>query len=91
METLLGTVDAGGQITLPNELRQQFSIVPGDKLAFSTGPGESIMIKKTGVPGSSAGCGKKFLKKNQPPVTIQQMEDAIGEYVGEKFKNSSRA
>lgn len=77
-------VTSKGQVTLPKPLRTQLSIRSGDRLEFSLEKPDRISVRKKRAPGSSAGCGRRFLKKETPAVSVEEMDKAIGRAIRKK-------
>jgi AbrB family looped-hinge helix DNA binding protein len=70
-------VTSKGQITLPSEVREALGVQPGERVAFlPTGDGE-FRIRRAGSILDLAGC----VPYEGPPVTIEEMKRAVGEYV----------
>ncbi len=88
METLQAKVTSKGQVTLPKKLRDSLSIRTGDHIEFSLEEPDLIFLRKTSAPGSSAGCGRKFLEQGRKPVRLKDMENAVAEAAAERFQLS---
>jgi antitoxin PrlF len=74
------TVTSKGQITIPVEVRRALKIKPGTKIVFyETGPHSFGMMAKTG----SIRDLKGILPKIGYVPTVEEMDQAIGEHVGE--------
>ncbi|MFO7726064.1 MAG: AbrB/MazE/SpoVT family DNA-binding domain-containing protein [Oceanipulchritudo sp.] len=84
MSTMQAKVTSKGQVTLPKPLRTQLSIRSGDRLEFSLEKPDRISVRKKRAPGSSAGCGRRFLKKEKPAVSVEEMDKAIGRAIRKK-------
>jgi antitoxin PrlF len=89
MAVLQATVTSKGQVTLPKSLRESLSIRAGDKLEFTMEAANQISVRKKRKPGSSQGCAQKFLKKDHPPLTDDQIKEAIGQHFQRKFRQDS--
>jgi AbrB family looped-hinge helix DNA binding protein len=81
-------VTSKGQVTLPKPLRTQLAIRSGDRLEFSLEKPDRISIRKKRVPGSSAGCGRRFMDKQEKPVTVGEMDEGIRRAIRKKHKVS---
>jgi antitoxin PrlF len=78
-------VTSKGQITLPAELRKKLKLVPGSRVDFEERPDGSFVIRrKTGSIRDLC----RILKYDGPPVSIEEMNEAIGRAVAEDFKRS---
>jgi antitoxin PrlF len=78
-------VTSKGQITLPAALRAKLKLVPGSRVDFEERPDGSFVIRrKTRDIGELYG----ILKYDGPPVSIEDMNDAIAEAAAERFKSS---
>ena len=77
MTTLQAKVTSKGQVTLPKQLRTKLAIRSGDRLEFTLERPDRISLRKKRDPGSSAGCGKPFLKRKQIAVTTEEMDEGI--------------
>jgi antitoxin PrlF len=79
------TVTSKRQITLPAEACAQLRIVKGSKLDVAVNDaGEMILKPKTGDIRSLKG----FIKYDGPPVSIEDMDRAIGDAIVESFNRS---
>lgn len=77
MKTLQAKVTSKGQVTLPKQLRTKLAIRSGDRLEFTMDKPDRILVRKKRSPGSSAGCGRQFLKPTQKTVTLEEMDEGI--------------
>ena len=77
MKVLQSTVTSKGQITLPKQIRTQLSIRTGDRLEFSVEKGKEISVCKKWAPGSSAGCGQRYVAAGQKYVSVEEMDAGI--------------
>lgn len=79
------TVTSKGQVTIPAETRKRLRLVPGSKIDFvQNAAGETVVRAKTGDIRALRG----ILKYDGPPVSIEEMNKAIGRAVVESFKRS---
>ena len=87
MPTLQSKVTAKGQITLPKQIRTKLAIRVGDRLEFSIGHSNQILVQKRRAPGTSAGCGKPFLSPGHHQVSLSPLEikDGIRKAIGSKY------
>jgi bifunctional DNA-binding transcriptional regulator/antitoxin component of YhaV-PrlF toxin-antitoxin module len=75
-----------GQVTLRKEIFQHVGVKPGEKLEIDLLPGGEFRgraIKKKGSIGDLAGFLKG--KTNGATLTIEEMDEAIGQAVAEEF------
>ena len=84
MTTLQAKVTSKGQITLPKQLRTKLAIRSGDRLEFTLERPDRISLRKKRAPGSSAGCGKPFLKRKPKAVAIEDMDEEIRQAISRK-------
>ncbi len=54
-------------------------------MEFSLENTNEISIRKKRAPGSSAGCGKKFIKPGEKAPTIEEMDTGVREGVRKKY------
>lgn len=75
------TVTSKGQITIPVEIRERYGIETGASLVFVPVDGNRFEIyPKTGSIMELAG----MFAHDGPPVTVDEMNEAIAEHLGEK-------
>lgn len=74
-----------GQITIPVELRKALGLKPGVRIDFvETEPGIYTLRPRTGSIMDLAGC----LPKLDHVVTVEEMDEAIGDAVAEEYLKS---
>ena len=79
------TVTSKGQVTIPVEIRRKLRLHAGSKIDFiENKAGEMVIRSKTGDIRELYG----FLKYDGAPLTIEQMNEAIGSAAVEHFKLS---
>ena len=88
MTTLQAKVTSKGQVTLPKQLRTQLAIRSGDRLEFEMDKPDRISVRKKRAPGSSTGCGKRFLKRKRKAITVEGMDAGIRKAVSQKYESS---
>jgi antitoxin PrlF len=71
------TITSKGQMTVPKNVREQLKIKPGDKCYAWVRNGEMIVVPRN----KSLADGKK--------LTVEQMNDAIGEGAVARYKRST--
>lgn len=81
------TVTSKRQITIPAETCRELRIVPGTKIDFvKNSAGETVIRPKAGDIRSLRG----IVKYAGPPVTVEDMKDAVGDAVAEKYLRLNR-
>lgn len=79
------TMTSKGQITIPVAVRKRLRLKAGSKVDFvENKAGETVIRPKTGDIGKLYGS----LKYDGPPLTVEQMDEAIGRVAVEDFKRS---
>jgi len=80
------SITSRGQVTLRKEILQHLGIKPGEKLEIELLPGREFRgraVEKRRSISDLAGCLKG--KTNGASLSIEQMDEAIGEAVVEEF------
>jgi AbrB family looped-hinge helix DNA binding protein len=81
----IATVTSKGQVTIPQDVRERLHIVSGTRVEFAErADGVVEFIPLTGSVMDLAG----IIKWSGPPVSIEEMDDAIGEYLAEEDRRS---
>jgi AbrB family looped-hinge helix DNA binding protein len=81
----VATVTSKGQITIPQDVRERLGIVAGTKVEFVPTPqGRILFIPRTGLLKDLAG----IVKWDGPPVTVEEMDEAITEGAVERYQRS---
>ena len=81
----VAVVSSKGQITIPRELRQELGLVTGSRVEFSrTQRGVYEFIPLTGSVGALGGS----LHRDGPPITVEEMDDAIAGHLAENDRRS---
>ncbi len=75
-----------GQITLPKAIRDKLGVKPGDRVTFREQADGKIVVESASVDLLSL-CG--ILKPKVRGVTVEGMNDAIGEAIVARFKRST--
>jgi len=79
------TMTSKGQVTIPAAVRKKLRLHPGSKIDFvENKAGETVIRTKTGSIRDLYG----FIKYDGPPVSVEEMNDAIGRAVAKDFKRS---
>jgi AbrB family looped-hinge helix DNA binding protein len=77
-------VTSKGQITIPAGVRKSMGLNPGEKIVFFEGEGGEFRLRRVGSIMDLRGCLAGLL----PPLTIEEMDQAIGEAVTESYLKS---
>jgi antitoxin PrlF len=78
-------VTSKGQITLPAALREKLKLSPGSRVDFEErADGSFVIRRKAGDIRDLYG----ILRYDGPPVSIEDMNTAIGKAAAESFKRS---
>ena len=87
-EKYLGKVTSKGQTTVPKEVRDFLGLEEGTQVEWTIEDGMAILKPRTLRAIDLAG----FLGKppNGRQVTIEEMNDAIGEAVAERFRRATK-
>jgi antitoxin PrlF len=77
-----------GQVTIPIEVRREMGLNTGDRLEFTRNPatGGYVVTRKTG----SIMDLKSNVKYDGPPVTVEQMNRDIGQYLADDDERIKR-
>jgi AbrB family looped-hinge helix DNA binding protein len=74
------TLTSKGQVTIPKDVRDKLGLKQGDRLLFTTQPDGSIRVRpRTAHIKDLYG----ILPKPKRPVSVEEMNEAIGEAVAE--------
>ena len=66
-------ITAKGQATIPKAIREYLGVKPGDRIKFFLHPNGSVVLLPT-LPATAL---RGMLKTSRPPVTIEEMDEAI--------------
>jgi AbrB family looped-hinge helix DNA binding protein len=78
-------VTSKGQITIPAVVRRSMGLRPGEKVAFLEEEDGQFTLRRVGSIKDMRGCLAGLL----PPMTIEEMDKAIGEAVAEDYLRSA--
>jgi antitoxin PrlF len=79
------TMTSKGQFTMPAEVRTRLRLVPGSKIDIVVNAaGETVIRPRTGDIRRLKG----IIKYDGPPVSIEDMNEAIGDAIAEDFIRS---
>lgn len=76
------TITSKGQTTIPVEVREKLNLKPGDKIRFVMNGDKVYLRVKNRKIADLAGI---LHDPNRPPVSVEEMDEAIGEYLEEKY------
>lgn len=68
-------ITAKGQATIPKAVRDHLHLKPGDRVKFFIHPNGSVVL----LPKLPASALRGFVAHSGPPVTIEEMDEAIAE------------
>jgi antitoxin PrlF len=68
-------ITSKGQATIPKAVREHLRLKPGDRIKFFIHPNGSVVL----LPRLPAAALRGFLKHHGPPVTLDEMNEAIAE------------
>jgi len=75
-----------GQATIPKAIREYLGLKPGDRIKFFLHPNGSVVI----LPKLPASALRGMLKTRQPPVTLEEMDEAIARGAAESALRRKR-
>ena len=81
----IATVTSKGQVTIPQAVRERLNIVTGTRVEFvERADGGVEFIARSGSIKDLAG----IVKWDGPPVTVEQMDEAIADAAVERYLRS---
>jgi AbrB family looped-hinge helix DNA binding protein len=84
----IATLTSKGQMTLPKDIRERAGLQPGDKVkVFVDSRGDIRLLRMRSIK-ELAGV---LHRPGMTPVTVEEMNDAVGEAVAERYLRSSPA
>ncbi|MBI4664420.1 MAG: AbrB/MazE/SpoVT family DNA-binding domain-containing protein [Verrucomicrobia bacterium] len=86
MQTETIQIDKAGRVVLPKPLREQFNLVPGDKLRLSV-EGNSIKLEPTDAAGKLVRKGSVLVFSGEfaEPITTSKVEELTEREREERF------
>jgi AbrB family looped-hinge helix DNA binding protein len=81
------TLTSKGQITVPREVREHLQLQQGDRLEFEIQAGGQVSLRR-GERGGLRGL-QGILRQSGPPVSIEQMDEAIAAHVSREDRRVS--
>jgi antitoxin PrlF len=80
------TITAKGQATIPKAIREYLGVKPGDRIKFFLHPNGSVVL----LPKLPVAALRGMLKTPRPPVTIEEMDEAIASGAAESALRRKR-
>ena len=85
---MLATLTSKGQLTVPKPIRDKLQLDAGTKLDFSIQPDGTISARP--LKRSVASIFGLLHRPGQPAVSVEQMDQGIGEYLAAKHERILR-
>ena len=79
---LESTITSKGQTTLPKRVREALGVKPGDKVRYFLDGSGGVRVLRVKSLDEVAGCLSKYY--DGPPVSIEEMDEGIADYLAEK-------
>jgi AbrB family looped-hinge helix DNA binding protein len=79
-----------GQLTVPSAVREHFNLKSGDVIDFYVDDADRSVRMLARNKSIFDGLEELKLPRGAPPVTLAEMDEAIGEYLAEKHERISR-
>jgi AbrB family looped-hinge helix DNA binding protein len=79
------TMTSKGQTTIPKDIREKLGLKPGDRIHFVTLPDGTVRLLAQNLPITAL---KGMLGKPKRALTVEQMNEAIGKAVSEKYRRT---
>ena len=74
-----------GQTTIPIEVREYLKLSAGDRIGYEFVEGKVVLVPKNRSALEFAGV---FFDPDRPTVSVEAMNDAIGEAISERYERS---
>ncbi len=78
---MLATLTSKGQVTLPKEIRERLGLTAGSRLDFSID--DNGELRAHPVTTTALGLAGLLRRPGQPPVTVEQMNEAVEQTAAE--------
>ena len=78
---MLATLTSKGQVMLPKEIRERLGLTAGSRLDFSIDDNGELRIRP--VVTTALGLAGLLRRPGQPPVTVEQMNEAVEQMAAE--------
>ncbi len=85
MSVFYGTMTSKGQTTLPAEIRELLHLKPGDKISYFVDGDKVVINAKNKRAVDLIGI---LHDPNRPMLSLEKMDDAIGEHLGDKYRQT---
>jgi antitoxin PrlF len=82
---LTAILTSEGQATIPKEVREHLGLKPGDQLRFGIQADGRVLLEPEKFPIQRL---RGILPKPERPVTLEEMDEAIGAAIVERFQRS---
>ncbi len=83
-------ITSKGQITLPRTVRDQLRVGPGDRVAFRTREDGTVVVEADSADLRDIAARLRPYVDAVGPLTVEQIDDAIGRGIAEDFGRSVR-
>ncbi|EDQ34376.1 Regulator of stationary/sporulation gene expression [Hoeflea phototrophica DFL-43] len=78
-------ITAKGQTTIPMEVREYLKVGVGDRIGYEFVDGKVVLVPKNRSALDFAGA---LFEPNREPVSIEAMNEAVGEAVSDRYERS---
>lgn len=86
----IATMTSKGQVTIPKAIRERLGLRAGDRLDFEVARDGRVVVQPVGTEGEPVSLAG-FLNDRvrvKHPVTVEEMDEAIGQAVAEEYYRS---
>jgi antitoxin PrlF len=84
------TLTSKGQVTIPKEVRQRLGLRQGDQLIFRFDERGRLTLEPATPQLLGDLCGLLHHRAGKRPVTIAEMDEAVREHAGKRFRRATR-
>jgi AbrB family looped-hinge helix DNA binding protein len=84
----IATISEDGKVEIPETMREQLGITAGDKVALSLNEKGELLVRKAKTWRDFEGI---FHRPGQRPVSVEEMNEAIGDAIVEKYERKERS
>jgi antitoxin PrlF len=81
----IATLTSKGQTTIPKDIREKLGLKPGDRIHFVTLPDGTVRLLAQNLPITAL---KGMLGRPKRALTVEDMNEAIGKAVAEKYRRT---
>ncbi|MDH3375769.1 MAG: AbrB/MazE/SpoVT family DNA-binding domain-containing protein [Gammaproteobacteria bacterium] len=85
---MLSTVTSKGQVTVPKDIRERFSIEPGTKLDFKPNDDGTFSVRP--LKRSALSIAGVLKRSKRAPVSVEQMNKAVVDMAAGRFLRSGK-